>query len=278
MDPIFANSETHLRELIAQAMATHGEEVDLNHIEVGAVSDFSGLFEGSPFNGNISQWDVSQGIYADNMFKNSAFEGDLARWDWQALRSADGMFSNSVFDGDLSRWRFHHMSSCEDMFAGSQFNGDIAAWTVGHLRKLRGMFRRSRFAGDLSNWDFMGMPNYSGLVDTSFAGRLPRLRSLPSGVSRTGEYETMLGGGDKLQEYLASQPFNHAHAAFVLEIPGNPMWALPEDRAWLTGLKKTCVAMGLDWNDSVEAILNAYSLRGIGAQPNTFTLPDLGLN
>lgn len=65
-----------------------GKTEILNHIEVGAISDFSGLFE-LFFNGNISQWDVSQGIYADNMFKNSAFEGSLADWDWQELRSAE---------------------------------------------------------------------------------------------------------------------------------------------------------------------------------------------
>lgn len=103
----------------------------------------------------------------------------------------------------------------------SAFDGDISNWTKGHVRKMRCMFHRARFSGDLFNWDFLNRPNCNGMLDPTFAGRLPRLRSLPAGVFRTEEHETMLGGGDNLQAYLARQPFGHAHAAFVLEIPGN---------------------------------------------------------
>ncbi len=277
MVPISANSEQHLRELIAQAMAAHGERADLNHIDVGAISNFDGLFQNSAFNGDISQWDVSQGLYADNMFSNSAFDGNIANWNWQSLRTADGMFSNSVFKGDISQWKFRHLSSCEDMFFASAFDGDISNWTVGHVRKMRCMFRRARFSGDLFNWDFLNRPNCNGMLDPTFAGRLPRLRSLPAGVFRTEEYETMLGGGDNLQAYLARQPFGHAHAAFVLEIPGNPMWASSEDRAWLVGFKKTCLAMGLDWDESEQAMLNAYPLRHQVHPQNAVVLPELGL-
>lgn len=92
MDHISANSEQHLRDLIAQAMAVQGEKADLNHIDVGAISDFDGLFEDSSFNGNISQWDVSQGIYAANMFKNSAFEQDVGGWAIEPCAKIQGLF------------------------------------------------------------------------------------------------------------------------------------------------------------------------------------------
>ena len=159
MDPISAYSEQHLRDLIAQAMAVQGEKADLNHIDVGAISDFDGLFEDSSFNGNISQWDVSQGIYAANMFKNSAFDGDISHWNWQWLQTADGMFSNSVFKGDISLWRLQHLYSCEDMFAGSLFNGDLTR-----------MFSQSAFEQDVGGWAIEPCAKIQGLFEANWDG------------------------------------------------------------------------------------------------------------
>lgn len=143
MDPISANSELHLRELIAHAMAVQGEKADLNHIDVGAISNFEGLFEGSPFNGNISHWHVSQGIYADNMFKNSAFDGDISHWNGQWLQTADGMFSNSVFNGDISQWNTSSVLDAQIMFHSSGFARDISAWNLSPQAKTLFMFAKN---------------------------------------------------------------------------------------------------------------------------------------
>ena len=39
------------------------------------------LFADSKFNGNISNWDVSNVEHMDAMFFNSKFNGDISNWD-----------------------------------------------------------------------------------------------------------------------------------------------------------------------------------------------------
>lgn len=39
-----------------------------------------GMFQNSNFNGNISEWDVSNVIYMTDMFMYSKFNGDISKW------------------------------------------------------------------------------------------------------------------------------------------------------------------------------------------------------
>ena len=38
------------------------------------------MFEGSQFNGDISNWNVSNVGWMDGMFYNSNFNGDISKW------------------------------------------------------------------------------------------------------------------------------------------------------------------------------------------------------
>lgn len=65
---------------IKREMERHGNACDLNHIDVSAVTDFSELFMGSPFNGDVSRWNVSNGRDFKQMFYGAAFNGDITGW------------------------------------------------------------------------------------------------------------------------------------------------------------------------------------------------------
>jgi hypothetical protein len=44
------------------------------------VKSMVGMFYGSAFNGDISQWDISSVMNMNAMFMDSAFKGDLRPW------------------------------------------------------------------------------------------------------------------------------------------------------------------------------------------------------
>ena len=174
---VVALNQHHLKTLIDEAMAAHGPACSLNHIDVSSVKIFTSVFEGSPFNGDISEWDTSGATTMENMFRNSVFNGDISQWNTSRVESMEGMFEDSLFASDIANWDVSNVQTMAYMFAGSKFNGDISRWntcsvktmlsmfessqfntSIAHwstesLQTTRGMFKYARFNGDLSHWD-----------------------------------------------------------------------------------------------------------------------------
>ena len=67
----FPQTKDELRDIIEQRIEVEGNEVNLNDIDVSAITDMSGLFEMlKDFNGNISKWDVSKVTDMIRMFSD----------------------------------------------------------------------------------------------------------------------------------------------------------------------------------------------------------------
>lgn len=139
---IYFATNKNINKLVINAIKKEGPKVDLNFIDVSLVTDMSGLFSffsrqeelATSFDGDISEWDVSNVIEMSSMFAGSKFNGDLSKWNVSNVKQMYSMFSRSRFNGDISKWDVSKVESMDEMFAGSQFNGDISGWNVAHVK------------------------------------------------------------------------------------------------------------------------------------------------
>ena len=64
----FPQTKNELKDIILRRIEKEGNGVDLNDIDVSNITDMSKLFVYLDFNGDISQWNVSNVKDKDNMF------------------------------------------------------------------------------------------------------------------------------------------------------------------------------------------------------------------
>jgi len=92
------------------------------------------MFENSRFNGDISNWNVSNVRNMAYMFKNSRFNGDISNWDVSNIRNMDYMFKNSNFNGDISNWNISNVTNMKEMFKGvtlstENYDALLSSWS-----------------------------------------------------------------------------------------------------------------------------------------------------
>lgn len=88
MEKIVAADDT-IKDIVKSEIDRLGLEADLNHIDTSEVTNMTGLFAESRFNGIISGWDVSNVFENNWMFSNSQFNGDISGWKFEKLNNPD---------------------------------------------------------------------------------------------------------------------------------------------------------------------------------------------
>lgn len=287
-----------LRTAVRQAMRTHGDSVDLNHLDVSRITDFSGLFEKSRFNGNISQWDVSSGEQFDHMFESSRFNGDISRWDTANATTVAYMFFNSSFQGNVSRWNTGRIKDMSCLFACTQFNGDVSQWDVSNVEWMDEMFSNTVFNGDISQWNTRRVQDMSGMFqDSMFSGDISHwnvasvvsmARMFDNGafngdiakwnVGNVHDFEQMFQGSRFAQDISAWQanPRNTKRMFFGNQ-PGaaaqskTPAWFIPvriesdgdfDDPVWqqaMEGYRATHLALGLSPDHKIRDVTELHA-------------------
>ena len=81
---------------------------DCKYWDISGVEDmsemFSEIFSEGEFDGDISNWDVSNVTNMNCMFDRSKFNGDISKWDVSNVEYMKYIFTDSQFDGDISNW------------------------------------------------------------------------------------------------------------------------------------------------------------------------------
>ncbi len=142
-----------LRERIVAEIAKNGPGCDLNHLDLSGVRNMDALFEGLPFNGDISAWDVSQVLTMKWMFKGTPFNGDISKWNTRGVVDMGAMFEGCAFQGDLAHWNVSGAHNKARMFMHTQFNGDLSRWDMSRTQQTFLMFAHSMFDRPIGMWD-----------------------------------------------------------------------------------------------------------------------------
>ena len=96
-------TKEELLSIIKETIEKEGLNCNLNFIDTSEITDMSLLFDGSSFNGDISEWNTSNVKNMCGMFIDSIFNGDISAWDTSSVIRMDYMFMNSSFNGDISK-------------------------------------------------------------------------------------------------------------------------------------------------------------------------------
>jgi surface protein len=159
---LFPTTFSELDDMIHNEIQKNGNNCSLNHIDVSKITSLSYLFYTTDlvkFNGDISQWDVSNVKNMESLFFGSEFTGDISGWDVSNVKCMASMFSDSDFNGDISGWDVSNVTDMSSMFSNSKFNNDISRWDVSNVTNMRGMFQHSKFNQDIFNWDISNVEN-----------------------------------------------------------------------------------------------------------------------
>ena len=109
-------TKRELEKIIEERIKAEGPNCDLNDIDTSLITDMSGLFEKSIFNGDISDWNTSNVTNMASMFALSNFNGDISSWDTSNVESMASMFAYCPFNGDISGWNVSRVRDKRDMF------------------------------------------------------------------------------------------------------------------------------------------------------------------
>ena len=172
---------------------------------LSSVTDMSGMFSSSSFNGDISEWDVSSVTYMSYMFCQSPFSGDISEWDVSSVTYMSYMFCQSPFSGDISEWDVSSVTDMYRMFWGASFNGDISEWDVSSVTYMSDMFWETSFNGDISEWDVSSVTYMSKMFSySSFNGNLGNWYITLDNTSIT-EIPGIVGNITAQNKFLAAQ-------------------------------------------------------------------------
>ena len=140
-----------LKKLIERIIEKRGNECSLNDIDVSNQKkmcyenkedyDTYGVFYNSPFNGDISGWDVSRVENMELMFYGAkSFNQDISGWDVSSVKYMSAMFSGAEsFNQPLDKWDVSNVEYMRSMFYHAKsFNQPLDNWKD-KLSKVKNM-------------------------------------------------------------------------------------------------------------------------------------------
>ena len=129
------------------------------------------------FNGNISNWNVSNATAMNGMFSGAAsFNQPLNSWNVSNVTNMFNMFQDAAkFNQPLNNWDVSKVTGMPYMFnRATEFNGNISNWNVGNVTDMQLMFSRaSAFNQSLNSWNVSKVTNMRYMLELTLAFNQP---------------------------------------------------------------------------------------------------------
>lgn len=126
------------------------------NVFTGQVTDMTGLFATTNFNGDIGYWDTSNVTSMKNLFGDSPFNSDISGWDTSNVTNMSYMFQvTTAFNQNIGGWDTSNVTNMRNMFSNSDaFNQNIGAWDTSSVEDMASMFIQNKaFNQNIGSWD-----------------------------------------------------------------------------------------------------------------------------
>ena len=157
-----AEEDAELRESLTKVVTTR-----VNSIH----QLFTGSYDKTRFNEDISSWDVSNVTdMSDAFLSNKKFNQDIGSWDVSNVKNMSRMFAGAIeFNQDISSWDVSNVAVIRSIFmSAASFDQDISSWNISsEVTDMSGMFQDSQFNHDIGHWDMSNVTTIESMLANS---------------------------------------------------------------------------------------------------------------
>jgi surface protein len=165
---------TNMQNMFTNARVFNG---DISNWDVSNVTNMSYMFQFAfVFNQDIGDWNVENVTNMSEMFSRArAFNQDISGWDVGKVTNMSIMFYGAnAFNQPIGNWgtKTSLVTDMSYMFQGaSAFNQDLNSWSVSNVTNMSSMFQNATsFNGNISSW--LPTPNFTTNISVMFLGAI----------------------------------------------------------------------------------------------------------